>query len=310
MNSRTIRITLCLILSLSLLCSCGASGSGADAEAAAAETAAPAEASPAPAPEHTPAPAVAAEPSGPEQPVVTGADLRDGVYEIETEAGYPLFRPGRTELTVTDGRLSAVLYMASDNYSRLFAGTKDEAAAADEGNWIAITPGPDEGTFLFTVEIGALDREDPFAIFGGKTDEWNDCPLCFRSDSLPPEAYAESSPVSPGDLDDGEYTVEVTLRGGSGRASIRTPARLFVSGGEVTAEIVWGSSNYDFMLVGEERILPVTTEGGSTFLIPVALFDRPIAVSADTTAMSTPHLIDYTLRFDSSTLQKAGRTPR
>jgi len=306
MNAVKYRICICLVLSAILLCGCGAAGTepaAGEAAAAPAETAAVA---PSDTPAPTGSPTEAPGPSEPELPAVTGDDLRDGVYEIETEAGYPLFKPDRTELAVTDGRMSVTLHMSRDNYSRVFAGTKEDASAADEAGWIPLEPGQEEGSFLFVFDIAALDREEAYAIFGGKADEWNDCPLCFRSDSLPPDAFAEGSSVSPQDLEDGEYTAEVSLRGGSGRASIRTPARLFVSGGEVTAEIVWGSSNYDFMVVDGERILPVTTEGGSVFLIPVALFDRPIAVSADTTAMSTPHLIEYTLRFDSSTLQKAG----
>ncbi len=56
------------------------------------------------------------------------------------------------------------------------------------------------------------------------------------------------------------------------------------------------------MQIGETRYDPINTEGNSTFEIPVT-FDEENAVSALTTAMSEPHLIDYTLFFDSSTLK-------
>ena len=46
---------------------------------------------------------------------------------------------------------------------------------------------------------------------------------------------------------------------------------------------------------------PIQQEGNSTFRIPVAL-DADMAVSALTTAMSEPHLVEYTLYFDSATL--------
>ena len=46
-------------------------------------------------------------------------------------------------------------------------------------------------------------------------------------------------------------------------------------------------------------------EGNSTFVIPVTGFDYKMPVSADTTAMSTPHLIDYTLIFDSTSVAAA-----
>ena len=55
------------------------------------------------------------------------------------------------------------------------------------------------------------------------------------------------------------------------------------------------------MLVDETRYEPVQKEGNSTFEIPVVL-DEEIPVSASTVAMSTPHLVDYTLYFDSTTL--------
>ena len=56
------------------------------------------------------------------------------------------------------------------------------------------------------------------------------------------------------------------------------------------------------MMIGETQYDPVNTEENSTFEIPIG-FDDDIAVSALTTAMSEPHLIEYTLRFDSASLQ-------
>lgn len=105
-------------------------------------------------------------------------------------------------------------------------------------------------------------------------------------------------------LADGEYTVEVTLEGGSGKAGIDSPARLSVEDGDVTAEITWSSPNYDYMLVEGEKYLPVNEEGNSVFQIPVRAFDRNIEVTADTTAMSKPHEIDYILYFDSASIKE------
>ena len=59
------------------------------------------------------------------------------------------------------------------------------------------------------------------------------------------------------------------------------------------------------MMVGDEKFLPVNETGNSAFEIPVAGFDSPLPVQADTTAMSQPYLIDYTLLFDSATIEKA-----
>ena len=105
-------------------------------------------------------------------------------------------------------------------------------------------------------------------------------------------------------LEDGTYTCSVQLEGGSGRASVTSPATITVKDGTATAEIVWSSSNYDYMKVDDTQYNPTNTEGNSTFEIPVLGFDYAMPVSADTTAMSTPHEIDYTLFFDSTTLEK------
>lgn len=99
-------------------------------------------------------------------------------------------------------------------------------------------------------------------------------------------------------LEDGEYTAEVTLEGGSGRATVESPANLTVKDGEVTATIVWSSPNYDYMIVDGEKYEPVNTEGNSTFEILVDGFDYPMEVVADTVAMSEPHEIEYTLTFN------------
>lgn len=106
--------------------------------------------------------------------------------------------------------------------------------------------------------------------------------------------------------EDGEYTIEVTLTGGSGRASVVSPAELTVENGQPYALIEWNSSNYDYMKVEGETYLPVNEEGNSAFEIPVTVFDEPMTVIGDTTAMSVPHEIEYTLVFDSSTISPAG----
>ena len=106
-------------------------------------------------------------------------------------------------------------------------------------------------------------------------------------------------------LADGTYTAELTFAGGSGKAYIQSPCTLTVADGKAVATVVWSSSKYDYMLVDGERYDVLTTEPGSTFEIPVAAFDTELTVIGDTTAMSTPHEIEYTLNFDSATLTAA-----
>jgi hypothetical protein len=105
-----------------------------------------------------------------------------------------------------------------------------------------------------------------------------------------------------GTPDDGPYTIEAALIGGSGRASVASPAELTIKNGVATVRVVWSSPYYEYMLVGGKTYYPVQKEGNSTFEIPVTL-DTNISFSAQTVAMSRPHLIEYTLRFDCATLK-------
>lgn len=102
------------------------------------------------------------------------------------------------------------------------------------------------------------------------------------------------------DLADGTYLVDVTLEGGSGKATIDSPTTVTVSDGAATATIVWSSPNYDYMVVAGETYHPTNTEGNSTFEIPVETLDEPLDVVGDTTAMSVPHEIDYRIIFDAA----------
>ena len=108
-------------------------------------------------------------------------------------------------------------------------------------------------------------------------------------------------------MNDGTYRIDVTLAGGSGKASVSSPSELTVADGAMTARIEWSSPHYDLMIVDGDRYLPVNTEGNSVFLIPVAALDASLDVQAETVAMSEPHLIEYQLTFDPGTLRQANR---
>ena len=83
---------------------------------------------------------------------------------------------------------------------------------------------------------------------------------------------------------------------------MESPAAIVINGETITATIVWSSPYYEYMLIDGVQYDPIQTEGNSTFEIPVIL-DTDMAVSASTVAMSEPHLVDYTLHFDSSTIK-------
>ena len=244
---------------------------------------------------------------------VASSGLVPGTYKVKADSSSSMFRITDCELTVPEGDavMQAFLTLSGSSYLYLFPGTAEEAAAADASEYIEAGENAEgKNTFLFPVE--ALDFGVPCAAFSKNKEMWYDRTLVFRADSLPLSAFREGEVLTPSglDLDDGEYTAEVVLSGGSGRASVQSPAGLTLKNSrsaeaEVTAELVWSSANYDYMVVEGEKYLPEIADGHSVFRIPVTCFDRNMAVIADTTAMSQAHEIEYSLRFDSASLTPA-----
>lgn len=225
--------------------------------------------------------------------------LEDGVYSVRFDTDSSMFHineayDNRGVLTVEGGKMTVHITLPSKNTVNLFPGTAEKAqekgAALLEPTLDIVTydDGFTEEVYGFNVPVPYLDEEFDCALIGTK-GKWYDHKVSVSD----PQPY----------LEDGEYTADVTLTGGSGRASVSSPAAVYVKNGKLTAQIVWSSSHYEYMTVDEVRYDPVNTEGNSTFIIPITL-DSDIAVSALTTAMSEPHLIDYTLHFDSATLSR------
>ena len=233
---------------------------------------------------------------------IAGDQVKDGEYDVEVKSSSSMFKITDCRLTVKDGEMTAVLTMSGTGYSQLFMGTGEEAVKADESAYIQAVDA--DGKRTFEIPVKALDEAIDCAAFSKKKEKWYDRERVFEASGIPADARLNSSLKTVQDLSlaDGTYTAEVSLSGGSGRASVESPAVIEIKDGKAEATIIWSSSNYDYVRVEEEKFLPVNTEGNSTFVIPVAGFDSPLTIFADTTAMSTPHEIEYTLTFDSSTL--------
>ena len=237
-------------------------------------------------------------------------DLFEGLYPVKMRSSSSMFKADHVCLEVKDGHMQAYLFMSSQSYLYMFPGTAMDAANAEEGQYISLMKTSIEGEELeaFLLPVSALDEGLPFSSYSRRKEKWYDRTLLFEADSLPAEAFRTPryKQLSDLNLTDGEYVIDVKLDGGSGRASVESPAKLTVSGGKATAHIVWSSNNYDFMIVDGEKYMPVNdNSGNSAFDMPVTAFDCKLPVQADTTAMSQPHLIDYTLTFDSSSIAKA-----
>ena len=232
------------------------------------------------------------------------AALPDGTYAADFDTDSSMFHAneafdGKGALTVKDGQMTLHVSLVSKNIVNLYVGTAEDAAS-HEADWLQPTTdtvtysdGTSDEVFGFDVPVEALDTDFQLAILGTK-GKWYDHTVSVRNAE---EQSAQAAEVPA----DGSYTCEVTLEGGSGRATVESPAALTVENGKMTATIVWSSPNYDYMIVDGEKYLPTNTSGNSTFAIPVAALNAPLAVTADTVAMSTPHEIEYTLTFANPT---------
>ena len=226
--------------------------------------------------------------------------LEDGTYTAEFDTDSSMFhvneaRDGKGTLTVEDGQMTLHISLQSKKIVNLYVGMAADAPD-HEADWLQPTTdtvtysdGTSEEVYGFDVPVEALDTDFQLAILGTK-GKWYDHTVSVRN----VEAQAAEAVETPAD---GSYTCEVTLEGGSGRATVDSPAALTVADGKMTATIVWSSPNYDYMIVDGEKYLPTNTEGNSTFEIPVSALGIPLSVVADTVAMSTPHEIEYTLTF-------------
>ena len=226
--------------------------------------------------------------------------LKDGTYTAEFDTDSSMFHvneasDGKGTLTVEDGQMTLHISLQSKKIVNLYVGMAADAPD-HEADWLQPTTdtvtysdGTSEEVYGFDVPVEALDTDFQLAILGTK-GKWYDHTVSVRN----VEAQAAEAVETPAD---GSYTCEVTLEGGSGRATVDSPAALTVADGKMTATIVWSSPNYDYMVVDGEKYLPTNTEGNSTFEIPVSALGVPLSVVADTVAMSTPHEIEYTLTF-------------
>ena len=96
-----------------------------------------------------------------------------------------------------------------------------------------------------------------------------------------------------GTVADGTYVPSFGFTGGTGKVTISCP-KLVVRNGKGTATLVFSSTKYTYVLVNGVKYYNENPGGKGTFTIPVNVNSTTV-VSAETTAMSEAHLIDYTL---------------
>ena len=258
-------------------------------------------------------PAAEEPPAAEEEPVAEEPALADGVYTADFDTDSSMFHAneacdGKGTLTVKDGEMTIHVSLVSKTILNLFPGLAEDAQKdgavllQPTTDTVTYSDGLSEEVYGFDIPVPALDTEFDLALIG-KKGVWYDHKVSVSNPEPQEDAGKTAQDLG---LADGSYTAEVAFSGGSGKSHIESPVTLTVKDGAVTATVVWSSSKYDYMVVDGERCDVLTTEPGSTFEIPVAAFDTDLTVIGDTTAMSTPHEIEYTLNFASATLTPAG----
>lgn len=239
------------------------------------------------------------------------AQLPDGVYTAEFSTDSSMFHvseacDGKGTLTVKDGVMTIHISLGSKKILNLYPGLAEDAAKdgavllEPTTDTVTYSDGMTEEVYGFDVPVPVIGEEFDLALIGTK-GKWYDHKVKVSD----PVAEGAADTFDLSTVEDGSYTIELTMEGGSGRASIQSPAQITVADGAATATLEWSSPNYDYMLVNGEKYLPVNTEGNSVFEVPVEALDAPLTMIGDTVAMSTPHEVEYTVTFHSETLESA-----
>lgn len=281
---------------------------------------------------------------------VSGDMIEDGEYVVGTECSSSFFRIEEARLTVRDGRMTALLTMYSSSYLLVYPGTAEEAAAAPYEDYIQSEDLDGWDTFTVPVEaldkeldLAAFSKKkkmwyprkvlfhasdipaeslrfvypdyerisEALALYdadqGGNTEHGEKAEnrgSASKDSGDTPQAAAL-------DIEDGRYSIETVLAGGSGRASVTSPTWLTVREGRGYARLLWSSPYYDYLILDGKKYTNETKDGGSSsFTIPVTAYDEPVEIIADTTAMGDPVEINYTLTFYSDTIGSWKRVPQ
>ena len=282
---------------------------------------------------------------------IYGDVVKDGSYKVEVSSSSYFFSVDDCLLTVKDGKMEAKMTISSHSYLLLYLGTGKEAAAAPAEDYVdfvdengrctftipveALNAGIDCAAFsknrskwydrVLVFEAASLPPEAlPFELpdynkiqkamkayeSTETTEEGQEEASQQGSSATSADAWEAAEAMDVG-LKDGEYSIEVNMTGGSGRASISSPTLLTVKDGKAYGKLIWSSTYYDYMIVGGEKFLNETKDGGnSVFTIPISAMDTVIPVIADTTAMGNPVEISYSLTFYEGSIGDKGLIPQ
>ena len=171
------------------------------------------------------------------------AALPDGVYTAEFKTDSSMFHAseavdGMGTLTVENGVMTFHVSLQSQKIVNLYLGMAADAPD-HESDWLQPTvdtvtysDGTSDEVYGFDIPVQAVDTDFQLAILGTK-GTWYDHTVSV-ADAQPVADETAAPAEAPAD---GSYTCAVTLEGGSGRATVESPAALTVADGTMTATI-------------------------------------------------------------------------
>lgn len=127
-------------------------------------------------------------PGGTEQPQpIYGNQIKDGTYKIEVSSSSSMFRIIDAQLTVADGKMSAVLTLSGKGYEKLYMGTGEEALADTDDKFIYYVEN-EAGKYTYKVPVTALNQDINCAAWSIHKQKWYDRILVFQSALIPADA--------------------------------------------------------------------------------------------------------------------------
>ncbi len=119
---------------------------------------------------------------------ISGDRIKDGNYKIEVSSSSSMFRVTDCVLTVSDGKMFALMTLSGTGYEKLFMGSGEDAVSAGEDEFIYFYEDA-EGKYNYAVPVAALNAEIECAAFSIRKQTWYDRTLVFEADSLPKKAF-------------------------------------------------------------------------------------------------------------------------
>ncbi len=115
--------------------------------------------------------------------------IKEGTYAIEVSSSSAMFRVVDAQLTVKDGKMSAVLTLSGTGYLKLYMGTGEEALKDTDDHCIYYIENG-EGKYTYEVPVEALNTDFDCAAWSINKEKWYDRVLVFQSSLIPKDAFA------------------------------------------------------------------------------------------------------------------------